>query len=97
MPLNQFPPNQFPPNQFPPQQGNVVPGGAQAPETTCRTCNVARPLPAVPCRTPAMSRRWLQVVPKLPTIRPTPTDAMVNRLAEAERAVKDERRSHGFR
>ncbi len=46
--------------------------GLKPPETTCRTCNVARPLPAVPCRTPAMSRRWLQAVPKLPTIRPTP-------------------------
>ena len=40
------------------------------PETTCRTCNVARPLPAAPYRTPATSRRWLQAVPKSPTIRP---------------------------
>ena len=44
--------------------------GLKPPETTCRTCNVARPLPVALYRTPATSRRWPQAVPKSPTIRP---------------------------
>ena len=94
MPLNQFPPNQFPPNQFPPQQGNVVPGGAQAPRNDMPNMQ----------RGPSIASGAL---PNTGNVSPlaaggtkiaqnpanSPTDAMVNRLAEAERAVKDERRS----
>ena len=94
MPLNQFPPNQFPPNQFPPQQGNVVPGGAQAPRNDMPNLQ----------RGPSIASGAL---PNTGNVSPlaaggtkiahnpanSPTDAMVNRLAEAERAVKDERRS----
>ena len=94
MPLNQFPPNQFPPNQFPPQQGNVVSGGAQAPRNDMPNLQ----------RGPSIASGAL---PNTGNVSPlaaggtkiahnpanSPTDAMVNRLAEAERAVKDERRS----
>ncbi|MFZ8906750.1 MAG: zinc-ribbon domain-containing protein, partial [Poseidonia sp.] len=89
-----IPPNQFPPNQFPPQQGNVMPGMAQAPRND---------LPNLQ-RGPSIASG---AVPNTGNVSPlaaggtkiahnpanSPTDAMVNRLAEAERAVKDERRS----
>ena len=93
-PPNQFPPNQFPPNQFPPQQGNVLPTNQQTPMNDMPN----------PQRGPSIASG---AVPSSSNVSPmaaggtkvahnpanSPTDAMVNRLAEAERAVKDERRS----
>ena len=89
-----MPPNQFPPNQFQPQQGNVMPGMAQAPRTDMPNLQ----------RGPSIASGAL---PNTGNVSPlaaggtkiahnpanSPTDAMVNRLAEAERAVKDERRN----
>ena len=89
-----FPPNQFPPNQFPPQQGNVLPTNQQTPMNDMPN----------PQRGPSIASGAL---PSSNNVSPlaaggtkvahnpanSPTDAMVNRLAEAERAVKDERRS----
>ena len=84
----------FPPNQYPPQQGNVLPNSPQAPRTD---------MPAIQ-RGPSIASGAL---PNTGNVSPlaaggtkiaqnpanSPTDAMVNRLAEAERAVKDERRN----
>ena len=89
-----FPPNQFPPNQFPPQQGNILPTNQQTPMNDMPN----------PQRGPSIASGAL---PSSNNVSPlaaggtkvahnpanSPTDAMVNRLAEAERAVKDERRS----
>ena len=89
-----IPPNQYPPNQFPPQQGNVMPGMPQAPRTDMPNLQ----------RGPSIASGAL---PNANNVSPlgaggtkiaqnpanSPTDAMVNRLAEAERAVKDERRN----
>ena len=93
-PPNQFPPNQFPPNQFPPQQGNVIPGGPQAPRNDMpnlqRGPSIASgALPSSGNVSP-MAAGGTKVAHNPAN---SPTDAMVNRLAEAERAVKDERRS----
>ena len=84
----------FPPNQYPPQQGNVMPNVPQAPRND---------MPAIQ-RGPSIASGAL---PNTGNVSPlaaggtkiaqnpanSPTDAMVNRLAEAERAVKDERRN----
>jgi hypothetical protein len=84
----------FPPNQYPPQQGNVLPNAPQAPRND---------MPAIQ-RGPSIASGAL---PNTGNVSPlaaggtkiaqnpanSPTDAMVNRLAEAERAVKDERRN----
>ena len=89
-----FSPNQFPPNQFPPQRGNVLPTNQQTPMNDMPN----------PQRGPSIASGAL---PSSGNVSPmaaggtkvahnpanSPTDAMVNRLAEAERAVKDERRS----
>ena len=89
-----MPPNQFPPNQFPPQQGNVMPNMQGAPRND---------MPHLQ-RGPSIASGAL---PNANNVSPlaaggtkiahnpanSPTDAMVNRLAEAERAVKDERRN----
>ncbi len=84
----------FPPNPYPPQQGNVPPNSPQAPRND---------MPAIQ-RGPSIASGAL---PNTGNVSPlaaggtkiaqnpanSPTDAMVNRLAEAERAVKDERRN----
>ena len=84
----------FPPNQYPPQQGNIPPNSPQAPRND---------MPAIQ-RGPSIASGAL---PNTGNVSPlaaggtkiaqnpanSPTDAMVNRLAEAERAVKDERRN----
>ena len=89
-----MPPNQFPPNQFSPQQGNVMPNMQGAPRND---------MPHLQ-RGPSIASGAL---PNAGNVSPlaaggtkiahnpanSPTDAMVNRLAEAERAVKDERRN----
>ena len=89
-----FPPNQFPPNQFPPQQGNVLPANQQNPMNDMPN----------PQRGPSIASGALPASSNVSPLAAggtkvahnpanSPTDAMVNRLAEAERAVKDERRS----
>ena len=85
----------FPPQQsFPPQQGNVMPTSNVAPLSDMPNVN----------RGPSIASG---ATPNANNVSPlsaggtkiahnpanSPTDAMVNRLAEAERAVKDERRS----
>ena len=46
------------------------PAGLRLSETTCRTCNVARPLPAAPCPPRAMFHPWQPVEPKSLTTQP---------------------------
>ena len=94
MPLNQFPPNQFPPNQFPPQQGSVIPGGTQTPRNDMpnmqRGPSIASGALPTSSNVSPLAAGGTKVAHNPAN---SPTDAMVNRLAEAERAVKDERRS----
>jgi RNA polymerase subunit RPABC4/transcription elongation factor Spt4 len=102
-PPQQIPPGAYQPHQgFPPQQGFPP---HQPPNTAVPTSNVA-PLTDMPNinRGPSIASG---AVPNTSNVAPlpvggtkvaqnpsnSPTDAMVNRLAEAERAVKDERRS----
>ncbi len=84
----------FPPNQFPPQQGNVLPANQQNPMNDMPN----------PQRGPSIASGALPASSNVSPLAAggtkvahnpanSPTDAMVNRLAEAERAVKDERRS----
>ena len=84
----------FPPNQFPPQQGNVLPNNLQP---------QVNDMPNVQ-RGPSIASGALPTSSNVSPLAAggtkvahnpanSPTDAMVNRLAEAERAVKDERRS----
>ncbi len=93
-PPNQFPPNQFPPNQFPPQQGNVVPAPSQKPMSDLpplqRGPSIASGTPPATGNVSPMAAGGTKVAHNPSN---SPTDAMVNRLAEAERAVKDERRN----
>ena len=102
MPRNQM-------GQFPPQQGMPPNQGAQIPQANQQPTNVVggahSDLPqslrgpslssgAVPQKNPANVTGFNPggtMVANNPSA--SPTDAMVNRLAEAERAMKDERRS----
>ena len=92
----QPPQGAYPPNQFPPQQpqGNVMPTSGQG---------GVNDMPSVQ-RGPSLSSGGLPTSGNVSPLAPggtkiahnpanSPTDAMVNRLAEAERAVKDERRN----
>jgi RNA polymerase subunit RPABC4/transcription elongation factor Spt4 len=92
----QPPQGAYPPNQFPPQQpqGNVMPTPGQG---------VVNDMPNLQ-RGPSLSSGALPTSGNVSPLAPggtkiahnpanSPTDAMVNRLAEAERAVKDERRN----
>ena len=88
-------PRGFPQGQLPPQQqGNFMPGNPQPPLSD---------MPNVQ-RGPSIASGALPNASNVSPLAPggtkiahnpsnSPTDAMVNRLAEAERAVKDERRS----
>ena len=101
--MNQFPPNQgappqqgMPPNQmgqFPPQnQPNLVGGGRS--DLPQQTRGPSLSSGAIPQKNPANVTPFNPggtMVANNPSA--SPTDAMVNRLAEAERAMKDERRS----
>ena len=106
-PQQGMPPNQM--GQFPPQQGMPPNQGGQIPQTNQQPTNVVggahSDLPqslrgpslssgAVPQKNPANVTGFNPggtMVANNPSA--SPTDAMVNRLAEAERAMKDERRS----
>ena len=99
--MGQFPPQNFPPNQmgqFPPQgmpqqpqQGNVIPNVQSDRPQQARGPSLSsgatpqKQVDNLPHNTGGT------VVANNPAA--SPTDAMVNRLAEAERAMKDERRS----
>ena len=98
--MGQFPPQNIPPNQmgqFPPQgmpqQGNNVlpnvqsdrPPQARGPPLASGAMP-QKPVSNISAHTPGGT-----VVANNPSA--SPTDAMVNRLAEAERAMKDERRN----
>ena len=89
-----FPPNQFPPNQFPPQQGNVVPsnvqGGMNDMPNLQRGPSIASGALPTSSNVSPLAAGGTKVAQNPSN---SPTDAMVNRLAEAERAVKDERRN----
>jgi len=89
-----FPPNQFPPNQFPPQQSNVVPSNVQGSMNDMpnlqRGPSIASGALPTPSNVSPMAAGGTKVAQNPAN---SPTDAMVNRLAEAERAVKDERRN----
>ena len=105
--MGQFPPQNFPPNQMghmppqgmpqpqqpqQPQQGNVLPNVQSDRPQQARGPSLASG--AVPQKTVSNISAYTPggtVVASNPSA--SPTDAMVNRLAEAERAVKDERRS----
>ena len=105
-PQGQYPPQgQFPPqnpvgqNQFPPGnmnqrpvQGNVLPSAQSDRPQQARGPSLASG--ALPQKSlnpsPAFNQGGTLVADNPST---SPTDAMVNRLAEAERAMKDERRS----
>ena len=91
---NQAQPNQFPPGQFPPQQGNVMPTNVQAPmndmPTPQRGPSIASGALPTSSNVSPLSAGGTKVAQNPAN---SPTDAMVNRLAEAERAVKDERRN----
>jgi hypothetical protein len=100
--MGQFPPQNIPPNQMgqmppqglpqQPQQGNVIPNVQSDRPQQARGPSLA---------SGALPQNQVNNVPAYPTDgtvianNPTssPTDAMVDRLAEAERAMKDERRS----
>ena len=100
--MGQFPPQNFPPNQMgqmppqsmpqQPQQGNVLPNVQSDRPQQARGPSLAsgavpqKPVSNISAYTPGST-----VVASNPSA--SPTDAMVNRLAEAERAMKDERRS----
>jgi len=106
-PQQGMPPNQM--NQFPPQQGMPPNQMGQAPPQNQQPTNVVggahSDLPqqmrgptlssgAVPQKDPSSVTQFNPggtMVASNPSS--SPTDAMVNRLAEAERAMKDERRS----
>ena len=106
-PQQGMPPNQM--GQFPPQQGMPPNQGGQIPQANQQPTNVVggahSDLPqslrgpslssgAVPQKNPANVTGFNPggtMVANNPSA--SPTDAMVNRLAEAERAMKDERRS----
>ena len=106
-PQQGMPPNQM--NQFPPQQGMPPNQMGQAPPQNQQPANVVggahSDLPqqmrgptlssgAVPQKDPSSVTQFNPggtMVASNPSS--SPTDAMVNRLAEAERAMKDERRS----
>ena len=90
----QQPQGGYPPNQFPPQQGNVLPNNPPP---------QVNDLPNIQ-RGPSIASGALPTSGNVSPLAAggtkvahnpanSPTDAMVNRLAEAERAVKDERRS----
>ena len=92
----QPPQGAYPPNQFPPQQlqSNAMPTGGRS---------VVNDMPNLQ-RGPSLSSGVLPTSDNVSPLSPggtkiahnpanSPTDAMVNRLAEAERAVKDERRN----
>ena len=90
----QQPQGGYPPNQFPPQQGNVLPNNP--PPQVNDMPNIQRG--------PSIASGALPTSGNVSPLAAggtkvahnpanSPTDAMVNRLAEAERAVKDERRS----
>jgi RNA polymerase subunit RPABC4/transcription elongation factor Spt4 len=86
----QIPPQHLP--QQPPQQGNVLPNVQSDRPQQARGPSLAsgavpqKPVSNISAYTPGGT-----VVASNPST--SPTDAMVNRLAEAERAMKDERRS----
>jgi len=103
--MGQYPPPNFPPNQMgqippqgmhqqpqQPQQGNVIPNVQSDRPQQARGPSLAsgavpqNQLDETSAYTPGGT-----VVGSNPSA--SPTDAMVNRLAEAERAMKDERRS----
>tara|TARA_B100001142_G_scaffold330039_1_gene395801 strand:+ start:610 stop:2151 length:1542 start_codon:yes stop_codon:yes gene_type:complete len=101
--MGQFPPQNFPPNQLnqmPPQgmqqqppQGNVTPNVVQSdrPQQARGPSLSSGAVPQKPVSNISASTPGGTVVANNPAA--SPTDAMVNRLAEAERAMKDERRS----
>ena len=85
----------FPPQQsFPPQQGNVMPTSNVAPLSDMPNINrgpsIASGATPNPTNVSPLSAGGTKIAHNPAN---SPTDAMVNRLAEAERAVKDERRS----
>ena len=100
--MGQFPPQNFPPNQ----QGQFTPQGMpQQPQQGGVVPNVQSDRPQQ-ARGPSLGSGAIpqNQVDNMPTYATgstvvannpasSPTDAMVNRLAEAERAMKDERRS----
>ena len=100
--MGQFPPQNFPPNQMnqmPPQgmqqqppQGNVTPNiQSDRPQQARGPSLSSGAVPQKPVSNISASTAGGTVVANNPAT--SPTDAMVNRLAEAERAMKDERRS----
>ncbi len=104
--MGQFPPNQmgqFPPNQMnqmppqgmqqqPPMQGNVTPNiQSDRPQQARGPSLSSGAVPQKPVSNISALTPGGTVVANNPSA--SPTDAMVNRLAEAERAMKDERRS----
>ena len=84
-----FPPSQFPPQQQIPQQTNVAPTSDMP--TLPRGPSIASG--AAPANTGNVSSMVAGGTTIAQNPSASPTDTMVNRLAEAERAVKDERRS----
>ena len=100
--MGQFPPQNFPPNQMnqvPPQgmQQQPLPGNDTPHIQSDRPLQARGPslssgaVPQKPVSNISASTPGGTVVANNPAA--SPTDAMVNRLAEAERAMKDERRS----
>ena len=100
--MGQFPPQNFPPsqmNQVPPQgmQQQPLPGNVTPHIQSDRPLQARGPslssgaVPQKPVSNISASTPGGTVVANNPAA--SPTDAMVNRLAEAERAMKDERRS----
>ena len=100
--MGQFPPQNFPPNQMnqvPPQgmQQQPLPGNVTPHIQSDRPLQARGPslssgaVPQKPVSNISASTPGGTVVANNPAA--SPTDAMVNRLAEAERAMKDERRS----
>jgi len=100
--MGQFPPQNFPPNQqgqFPPQgmpqqpqQGGVVPNvQSDRPQQARGPSLGSGAIPQNQVDNMPTYATGSTVVANNPAS--SPTDAMVNRLAEAERAMKDERRS----
>ena len=85
-----FPPTQFPPQQQqPPQRSNVAPVSDMP--TLPRGPSIASGAAPVNNGNVSPMNPGGTTIAQNPAA--SPTDAMVNRLAEAERAVKDERRS----
>jgi RNA polymerase subunit RPABC4/transcription elongation factor Spt4 len=90
----QLPPQHLPqqPPQQPPQQGNVLPNvQSDRPQQARGPSLASGAVPQNPVSNISAYTPGATVVASNPST--SPTDAMVNRLAEAERAMKDERRS----